>query len=183
MDVDIFVVLDSGTAEFVLFEQDEIRKYAGQRADWCADDQVQVAIANAGVAIFIPVGVDGAFAFRLTTGALTLDEQEHLFVAEKRCWLEVHDHELRFGGLETLPTGEGGETLYIYEDEYATLPFEPGRYHVEIYRLEYLRIDDEEEKNLRARADYVLRFTLFGPGEIPAQLTAISDIGLATRRS
>src|SRR5579862_7652394 len=181
MDIEVYTILGSDCAEFVLFEPDEIIQYAGVRADWCADDAVQLSLANAGRAVFLPVGVDGFFRFRITTGSLTPQEAEDVILVERRCWLETNGHDLRFGGLETLPTGIGGETVYIYEDEYVTIPCDQGMYHVEIYRLgKSLEMEDEienaetadrnQDSDSTALPSYILRLMPFAPGETPIHL-------------
>jgi hypothetical protein len=157
--------------EFVLFERDELAKHAGRESDWCTDDDVQLAVANAGVAVFVAVGQDGGFRFRLTTGALTPDEQRAIRQVERGFWLDVKGHELIVGGLEVVPNAEDGEELYIDEEEYERIRCEPGRYHVEVYRLVHGDVDPE----LRPMRlpHYVVRLVPFAAGEDPPRLSVL----------
>ena len=143
---------------------------------------VQLALANQGLAVFIPVGSDGGFSFRLTTGDLT--EREAVAQEFANFWLDVKGHELRFGGLEVLPNGEGGAIMYLDDDEFERIPCEPGRYQVEVSRLITADYEDSEDADETSgdEADgdaeipaYVVRLLPIAPGSQPPQLHSLPD--------
>jgi len=184
MRIDRSTTVWSDCAELVLFEQDEIKRHAGLESDWCSADDVQLALANQGLAVFILVGSDGGFSFRLTTGDLTEREREAVAQEFANFWLDVKGHELRFGGLEVLPNGEGGAIMYLDDDEFERIPCELGRYQVEVSRLITADYEDSEDADETSgdEADgdaeilaYVVRLLLIAPGSQPPQLNSIPD--------
>jgi hypothetical protein len=121
---------------FVLCEPDTLLREARERWQELFDEASQIALINAGRMVYLDPPVRGSFACRITTGALTAQEQQIVRHVEPRFWLDVRGYELIFGDLrdEFLDNGEPNDTTtYLLQE--TRIPCEPGCYRVEVYDL------------------------------------------------
>jgi hypothetical protein len=170
--------LGTGTGFYALFEIDQLSTRAGTEVDWFVYRDVKVALANEGKAVFIEVGIDDVFLFRLTTDDLTETERAALRQSEDRFWLDVKGHELIFTSSEAVPNQQQDPAPFI--NEFGTrIPIEPGHHRVVVHRLigphnpGVVQLLERSEERVPA---YVIVFRPLAEGDVPPRLDMLPSL-------
>lgn len=141
--------------------------HAGDHS-WWTDEDTLLREANAGRIVPIETGEGGGYAVRVTFEPL-LDRERRVAAQSGVFWLRVDDGEVSVVAGEELsfPDAPGAATFWTAS----------GSYRVTVTRL---RWSQEEDDELDALPDYIVRLRPFRPDEAPPHLSYLPDLSVAS---